>query len=54
LHIKLGNDGSKNMDDSLFQLKFCSKQLARLSKKAEKEQKLEEKKIKKGFTTGKC
>merc|ERR1712012_1351948 len=30
------------MEDTLFQLKFCSKQLARMSKKAEKEQKQQE------------
>lgn len=40
------------MDDSLFQLKFCSKQLARLAKKAEKEQKVQEKKIKKALEQG--
>ena len=36
----------------LFQLKFCSKQLDRLSKKAEKEQKLQEKKIKDALSKG--
>ena len=38
--------------DSLFQLKFCSKQLARLSKKAEKEQKTEQNKVKKALEQG--
>ena len=38
--------------DSLFQLKFCSKQLARLSKKAEKEQKSQEAKVKKALEQG--
>merc|ERR1712088_378798 len=50
--VKLGNDGSKEMEDSLFQLKFCSKQLARLSKKAEKEQKSQEAKVKKALEQG--
>ena len=40
------------MVDSLFQLKFCSKQLARLSKKAEKEQKTQESKVKKALEQG--
>ena len=40
------------MDETLFQLKFCSKQLERLSKKAEKEQKKEEAQIKKALTKG--
>merc|ERR1712223_738174 len=40
------------MEDSLFQLKFCSKQLARLSKKAEKEQKSQEGKVKKALEQG--
>merc|ERR1712062_895483 len=50
--FKLGADGSKEMEDSLFQLKFCSKQLARLSKKAEKEQKTEQNKVKKALEQG--
>jgi len=40
------------MDDTLFQLKFCSKQLDRLSKKAEKEQKKEEAQLKKCLEKG--
>merc|ERR1719384_743608 len=40
------------MEDSLFQLKFCSKQLARLSKKAEKEQKSQQNKVKKALEQG--
>lgn len=40
------------MDDTLFQLKFCSKQLERLSKKAEKDQKVQEAKIKKALKQG--
>lgn len=43
---------SRGMEDTLFQLRFCSKQLARLSKKAEKEQKKEEGMIKKALTQG--
>ena len=43
---------SRGMEDTLFQLKFCSKQLDRLSKKAEKEQKKEEAKIKKALQQG--
>jgi len=38
------------MDDTLFQLKFASKQLQRASKKSEKEQHKEEVKIKKALT----
>jgi len=40
------------MDDTLFQLKFSAKQLERLSKKAEKEQKKEEAHLKKCLTQG--
>jgi len=43
---------SRGMEDTLFQLKFCSKQLERLSKKAEKEQKKEEAHIKKALQKG--
>ena len=43
---------SRGMEDTMFQLRFCSKQLARLSKKAEKEQKKEEGMIKKALTQG--
>jgi hypothetical protein len=38
--------------DTLFQLKFCSKQLARLSKKAEKEQRQQESQVKKALLKG--
>lgn len=38
--------------DTLFQLKFSSKQLARLSKKAEKEQKVQEKKLRQYLEKG--
>ena len=38
--------------DTLFQLKFSAKQLERLSKKAEKEQKDQEAKIKKALQQG--
>merc|ERR1740128_578770 len=44
--------GGPNMEETLFQLKFCSKQLEKLSKKAEKDQKKEEDKIKKALTSG--
>jgi len=47
-----GWGSSKSMDDTLFQLKFCSKQLERLSKKAEKEQRKEEAQIKKALGKG--
>merc|ERR1712018_938755 len=50
--FNLGADGSKEMEDQLFQLKFCSKQLARLSKKAEKEQKQQEAQVKKALEKG--
>jgi len=40
------------MDDTLFQLKFCSKQLDRLSKKADKEQTKEQNKVKKALVDG--
>ena len=43
---------SRGMEDTLVQLRFCSKQLARLSKKAEKEQKKEESMIKKALVQG--
>ena len=41
-----------NFSDTLFQLKFCSKQLARMSKKAEKEQKQPEAQVKKALEKG--
>jgi len=41
-----------NMEDTLFQLKFCSKQLERESKKAEKEHNLNKAKIKKALQQG--
>merc|ERR1712223_549921 len=50
--FKLGQSESKEMEDTLFQLKFCSKQLARLSKKAEKEQKQQEAQVKKALEKG--
>merc|ERR1712223_73708 len=50
--FKLGQSDSKEMEDTLFQLKFCSKQLARMSKKAEKDQKKEEAQIKKALEKG--
>jgi len=40
------------MDDVLFQLKFCAKQLDRLSKKADKDQKAEQNKLKKALVDG--
>merc|ERR1712109_10028 len=49
---KLGQSDSKEMEDTLFQLKFCSKQLARRSKKAEKEQKQQEAQVKKALEKG--
>merc|ERR1712018_44159 len=50
--FNLGADGSKEMEDQLFQLKFCSKQLARMSKKAEKEQRQQEAQVKKALAKG--
>merc|ERR1711874_909762 len=43
---------SKEMEDTLFQLKFCAKQLNRLSKKAEKEQRQQEAQVKKALEKG--
>jgi len=42
-----GGGGTKALENQLFQLKFTSKQLARLSKKCEKEEKAEKEKIRK-------
>merc|ERR1712223_1470981 len=50
--FKLGQSDSKEMEDTLFQLKFCSKQLARLSRKAEKEQRQQEAQVKKALEKG--
>merc|ERR1712018_797725 len=50
--FKLGQSDSKEMEDPLFQLKFCSKQLARMSKKAEKEQRQQEAQVKKALEKG--
>ena len=53
VNIKIGNFISYCfLTDQLFQLKFCSKQLARLSKKGEKEQKAEEAKVRKALQQG--
>merc|ERR1719228_2706335 len=43
---------SRSMDDTLFQLKFCSKQLDGMSRKAEKEQKKEQNRVKKALQQG--
>merc|ERR1719220_1302151 len=48
----MGQSDSKEMEDTLFQLKFCSKQLARQSKKAEKEQRQQEAQVKKALEKG--
>uniref|UniRef100_T1JNW5 Uncharacterized protein n=1 Tax=Strigamia maritima TaxID=126957 RepID=T1JNW5_STRMM len=40
------------MEDTLFQLRFCAKQLERLSKRAEKDQALQTGKVKKALTKG--
>merc|ERR1719453_2305964 len=42
-------NSSKALENQLFQLKFTSKQLARLSKKCEKEEKAEKEKIRKAL-----
>lgn len=47
-----GGNSDKKMQDCLFQLKFCEKQMERLSKKAEKDQKIQEGKIKKALQQG--
>jgi len=44
--------GGPNMEETLFQLKFCAKQLEKLSKKAEKDEKKEKDKIKKALASG--
>ncbi|CAG7820066.1 unnamed protein product [Allacma fusca] len=41
-----------SMDDSLFQLRFCAKQLEKLSKKAEKDESLQKQKVKKALQQG--
>merc|ERR1719267_52234 len=43
------SSGMKGLENQLFQLKFTSKQLSRLSKKCEKEEKAEKDKIKKAL-----
>jgi len=43
---------NRGMDDVLFQLKFCAKQLDRLSKKADKDEKAEKNKLKKALVDG--
>jgi len=40
------------MEDTLFQLRFCGKQLEKLSKKAEKDETLQKAKVKKALTQG--
>merc|ERR1712241_82737 len=50
--FKLGQSESKEMEDTLFQLKFCAKQLEKLSKKAEKDQKQQEAQVKKALEKG--
>ncbi|KAF2351562.1 hypothetical protein FHG87_017682 [Trinorchestia longiramus] len=47
-----GGGSDRKMEDCVFQLKFCSKQMERLSKKAEKDQKVHENKIKKALAQG--
>ncbi|XP_042207244.1 charged multivesicular body protein 1a-like [Homarus americanus] len=47
-----GGNSDKKMQDCMFQLKFCGKQMERLSKKAEKDQKIQEGKIKKALQQG--
>ncbi|KAK3870015.1 hypothetical protein Pcinc_024711 [Petrolisthes cinctipes] len=47
-----GGNSDKKMEDCLFQLKFCKKQMDRLSKKAEKDKKREEDKVKKALQQG--
>lgn len=44
-----GGGGQKQLENQLFQLKFTSKQMARLSQKAEKDEKTEKDKIKKAL-----
>ncbi|KAK7078858.1 Charged multivesicular body protein 1A [Halocaridina rubra] len=47
-----GGGSDKKMQDCMFQLKFCGKQMERLSKKAEKDQKIQEGKVKKALQQG--
>uniref|UniRef100_A0A2P2HY94 Charged multivesicular body protein 1a-like n=1 Tax=Hirondellea gigas TaxID=1518452 RepID=A0A2P2HY94_9CRUS len=47
-----GGGSDRKMEDCVFQLKFCSKQMERMSSKAEKEQKIQEGKIKKALSQG--
>ncbi|XP_068241587.1 charged multivesicular body protein 1a-like [Palaemon carinicauda] len=47
-----GGNSDKKMQDCMFQLKFCGKQMERLSKKAEKDQKVQEGKVKKALQQG--
>ncbi|KAG0723168.1 Charged multivesicular body protein 1a [Chionoecetes opilio] len=47
-----GGNSDKKMQDCIFQLKFCEKQMERLAKKAEKDQKIQEGKIKKALQQG--
>ncbi|KAK8737686.1 hypothetical protein OTU49_004190 [Cherax quadricarinatus] len=47
-----GGNSDKKMQDCMFQLKFCGKQMERLSKKAEKDQKIQEGKIRKALQQG--
>ncbi|KAL7636713.1 UNVERIFIED_CONTAM: hypothetical protein RMT77_012465 [Armadillidium vulgare] len=47
-----GGASDKKLEDTMFQLKFCSKQMERLSRKAEKDQKVQEGKIKKALQQG--
>lgn len=41
-----------NMEDTMFQLRFCAKQLEKLSHKAEKDQKVQQNKVKKALQQG--
>ncbi|CAB4060020.1 CHMP1 [Lepeophtheirus salmonis] len=48
----MGAEGSKQLEDSMFQLKFTAKSMSRLSKNAEKEAKEQERKVKKSLENG--
>ncbi|QQP57584.1 Charged multivesicular body protein 1a, partial [Caligus rogercresseyi] len=48
----MGAEGSKQLEDSMFQLKFTAKSMNRLSKNAEKESREQERKVKKSLENG--
>nr|ACY66427.1 chromatin modifying protein 1A-like protein [Scylla paramamosain] len=49
-----GGNSDRKMQDCLFQLKFCEKQMERLAKKAEKDQKNSRRQDKESSSTRQC